>query len=526
LYLILVEKNLFIEIKRIFNAISIKSFSLYLLLNIVIIWKMRQISLLLISLLLVFAGCKETKKSSPLSSAGQTSRTTGWKSADMQVFGFSDPKYIEQQTGPGLVLVQGGTFIMGRIDEDVMRDWDNTPRRVTVASFYMDETEVTNFDYRQYLSWLLHVYPNTIQKYKDALPDTLVWRSALAYNEPWISNYLRHPSYSNYPVVGVNWIQASEYCRWRTDRVNEYILIEGGFLALDSLQQNGNVFTTEGYLKGHYSGQPGTYEDKVRWEHGLLLPNYRLPTEAEWEYAALGLIGEADGELLTQRRMYPWSGTFIREEEKNSKGMMRANYTRGRGDLMGMAGALNDGADITADVFSYAPNDYGLYCMAGNVNEWVADIYRPLSSMDVEEFQPFRGNVITQFQIIDDKVQFDEYGQPKYDTIADYRNYFDGDYQSIVDNNWLSNKPDSLKYSSVTTPLMYQQSQTAGVINSIITDRERVYKGGSWKDRAYWLNPGSRRHLAEYESRSDLGFRCAMTRLGPPIQASNTTKKK
>jgi formylglycine-generating enzyme len=491
---------------------------------------MRQISLLLILFILVLSGCKETKKSSSssslLRSGGSPSRTTGWSSDDMQVFGFTDPKYIEQQTGPGLVLVQGGTFIMGRIDEDVMRDWDNQPRRVTVASFYMDETEVTNFDYRQYLAWLGHVYPQSPQIYQNALPDTLVWRKELAYNEPWVNNYFRHPSYSNYPVVGINWIKANAYCKWRTDRVNEYILIEKGFLSLDSAQQNGSTFSTEGYLMNHYQGVPGKEKEKVRWENGLLLPNYRLPTEAEWEYAALGLIGEADGELLTQRRMYPWSGTFIREEDKASKGKMKANYTRGRGDLMGMAGALNDAADITTDVFSYAPNDYGLYCMAGNVNEWVADVYRPQTSIDVEEFQPFRGNVITEYRKDNNtkEVIFDQFGQPVVDTIADYRNYVDGDYRSVVDNNWLMNKPDSLKNLTIDTKKMYVQSTNKGVINSTITDHERVYKGGSWKDRAYWLNPGSRRHLDERESASDLGFRCAMTRLGPPVQ--NQTSKK
>jgi formylglycine-generating enzyme len=259
----------------------------------------------------------------------------------------------------------------------------------------------------------------------------------------------------------------------------------------------------------------------VRWENGLLLPNYRLPTEAEWEYAALGLIGEADGELLTQRRMYPWTGTFIREENKASKGRMKANFTRGRGDLMGMAGALNDGADITADVFFKQPNDYGLYCMAGNVNEWVEDVYRPLTSFDEEEFQPFRGNVITEYRIdsVTNKVVFNQFGQPVIDTTLDLRNYGDADYKTLTDpSKWL-NKQDSL-----STKEMYVQSSNKGVINSTITDRERVYKGGSWKDRAYWLNPGSRRHLDERKSAADLGFRCAMTRLGPPFQ--NQASKK
>ena len=72
---------------------------------------------------------------------------------------------------------------------------------------------------------------------------------------------------------------------------------------------------------------------------------------------------------------------------------MMANYVRGNGDMMGVAGALNDNADITAPVTSYWPNDFGLYCMAGNVNEWVLDVYREVSFQDVDEFRPYRGNV-------------------------------------------------------------------------------------------------------------------------------------
>jgi formylglycine-generating enzyme len=497
---------------------------------------MRQITFILILLSLVFSGCSSSKKSSKKSSSfssSDVSRTTGWKLQDMEVFGFDDPQHMKQVVGPGLRFVEGGTFTMGRIDEDVMKDWDNTPRRVTVHSFYMDETEVTNYDYRQYLSWLRHVYPEDNSKFKGALPDTLVWRRALAYNEPFVSNYLRHPAYNNYPVVGVNWRQASEYSKWRTDRVNEFLLMSNGYISLDSLQKDNKIFTTEAYLNGAYEGIQGSKEQKIKWENGLLLPNYRLPTEAEWEYAALGLIGEADGELLTQRRIYPWTGNYLRTEDKTAKGTMKANFTRGRGDLMGMAGALNDAADISADVFSYSANDYGLYCMAGNVNEWVADVYRPRSSIDVEEFQPFRGNVITEFRRdADEKIMFDQYGMPIMDTVTDYRNYSDGDYRTnlISGTDWNSSKPDP-KNNSESTASMYLQEKNTGVINSMITDRVRVYKGGSWRDRPYWLNPGSRRYLDEIERSDDLGFRCAMTHLGPPSDAinkinSNSKKKK
>ena len=103
--------------------------------------------------------------------------------------------------------------------------WNNIPRRVTVPSFYIDETEVSNLDYLEYLHWIKRVFGEDYPEvYQRALPDTLVWREQLAYNEPLVEMYLRHPSYHNYPVVGVSWVQATEYCKWRTDRVKRKII--------------------------------------------------------------------------------------------------------------------------------------------------------------------------------------------------------------------------------------------------------------------------------------------------------------
>lgn len=477
--------------------------------------KLNTLVIILLAALMSSCGIFGNKK-------GEVSRTTGWEYNSDETGNIPYEAGYEQEAGPGLVFIQGGTFTMGRVEEDVMYRWDNLPRRVTVASFYMDETEVSNQDYREYSHWLNRVYPGDRAKINAALPDTTQWRSELAYNEPYVNNYFRHPAYSDYPVVGVTWEQADAYSAWRTDRVNEQILVERGLLQHDIAQGGQNVYTTKTYLAGLYEGDQGEEQQtntdgtarRVRWEDGIMLPNYRLPTEAEWEYAAYGLIGNMDGELLTDRRLYPWNGSYLREDSKSEKGRMRANFVRGRGDMMGMAGALNDNADIASPVFSYEPNDFGLYCMAGNVNEWVSDVYRPLSFNDVEEFNPYRGNVITEYRRDQNgTLMRNEYGELIKDTIPelDFRNFEDGDTNSqiVESGNWNS-------VQNNTTDNMYIQDDRPGAFSSLITDEVRVYKGGSWKDRAYWLVPGTRRYLEQTKAENDLGFRCAMTRVGSP----------
>lgn len=556
----------------------------------------------------------------------ERSGATGWAYNDTSNGGFERPPFVEQETGPGLVLVEGGTFTMGRVEDDVNYSWDNIPRRVTVSSFYLDETEVTNFYWLEYLAWLERVYgdsyPEIVSK---ALPDTLVWREKLEYNEPFVEYYLRHPAYRDYPVVGVNWLQANDFCAWRTDRVNEIILIREGLLVHSPESQvDEDHFTTDAYYAGQYEGEkaaegvqdlrPNMEFRNVKMEDGILLPRYRLPTEAEWEYAALGLIGNSYRELITDRKTYPWNGHYVRNDDNGGKfyGQINANFVRGRGDYAGVAGALNDNAMITAPVYQYAPNDYGLYNMAGNVSEWVMDVYRPLSAQDKSEFRPFRGNVyktkvLNSEADIEDKYDYTVYdiegvkyfltayqkksagkltdtdqnlldnlftyieqaeqdlkarqeddaqqriqdgmdlivssdskiapdlrqGISKYIehtpgdlrerevTVAeniDRRNYrtadnidyTDGDYQSsIYFRNEDFQKNDHRMYDS--------QADTPWGPSTLVSNRTRVYKGGSWRDRAYWVIPGTRRFLDERQAKSTLGFRCAMTRVGSPV---------
>jgi gliding motility-associated lipoprotein GldJ len=397
----------------------------------------------------------------------------------------------------------------------------------------MDQTEVRNVDYREYLHWIKRVFIDYPEVYRNALPDTLVWRSALAYNEPYVQYYFRHPAYNEYPVVGVNWLQANDYCVWRTDRVNEMRLIEEGILDLDPNQVGRENFNTEAYLAGQYEGlvienlpslDPNQESRRVTLEDGIILPRYRLPTEAEWEYAAVALIGNTYEERIYERRMFPWDGHNVRYPEGKQQGTMLANFKRGRGDMMGTAGDLNDNGSITVPVTSFWPNDYGLYCMAGNVNEWVADVYRPLSYEDVEDFNPYRGNVFETLVRNEDGsiAQKDSLGRLKKRPIteeeaalrdnynkADYRNYRDGDLQSRIDF-----ENQEAARGAASTGEMYSKEENDWA--SLISDKVRVYKGGSWRDRVYWLNPATRRFLDEEKAKDDLGFRCAMTNVGSP----------
>lgn len=551
--------------------------------------------LVALSLTLGFTSC--SKKGN--TKGGSTA--TGWKINDKKGGFQYNTKFKQQETPPGMVSVEGGTFTMGKVEDDVMHDWNNTPNKQHVQSFFMDETEVTNVMYAEYLFWLKAVYPPTEENYKHiyngAIPDTLVWRNRLGYNETMTNNYLRHPAYADYPVVGVNWIQATEFCDWRTNRVNENILEREGYLKKDnkvSLGENVKAdsnFDTETYInspsktfggneeivlkkqmgssgrrKPAANGEGGSEAKNVYAQRssGIILPEYRLPTEAEWEYAALALVGNREYNIYKGQKKYPWKGQYTRSGKRQYRGDQLANFKQGKGDYGGIAGWSDDGADITNKVKSYAPNDFGLYDMAGNVAEWVQDVYRPMVDDEANDFNYYRGNVYMKNKIGEDgTVEIITADNIKYDTLSngkvmarnfpgqiaqvpvdenetylrqnfstsDNKNYRDGDKQSSryfdfgASEEETSNKKEDPSKRMYQAPLHKIDVDSIGSMSkkydksdkrtTLIDDNVRVYKGGSWRDRAYWLDPASRRYFPQDMATDYIGFRCAMSKVGP-----------
>lgn len=411
----------------------------------------------------------------------------------------------------GMTLVPGGAFIMGKSDDDIAALKNAPPKTVTVRSFYMDETEITNSEYRQFVQWVRdsvvrmklailaeevgetsgsggigeyafadseegemtpyeqYMYDNyysmggyegrkinkdidiiwDTRDYPDAYyaevmdtmyipieeayngqrsidikhlkfkykwmdiskaaraepgkradfiraeevaiyPDTTVWIKDFnySYNEPMHNDYFWHDAYGDYPVVGVNWNQARAFAQWRTLYHNSY--------------------------------------RKKRGKHNVNA--YRLPTEAEWEYAARGGLEGAS---------YPWGGPYT----KNDRGCFMANFKPLRGDYAA------DQALYTVEAKSYDPNDYGLYNMAGNVAEWVFSSYDP------------------------------------------------GSYEYFSSMNPSVNDEENMK---------------------------KVVRGGSWKDVAYFLQVSSRDYEYADTARSYIGFRTVQDYLGTGITLNQT----
>lgn len=386
---------------------------------------------------------------------------------DGQVHGIEPGKRSGIGRPFGMIYINPGTFHMGPNDEDVTYALTARNKSVSISGFWMDATEITNNEYRQFTNWVKDsialklmnyvkqgsdgteyidwtkqksikwgdkatlekidaiivtpdnrifgkkeldankiVYQSETFDYKSAvnnrdasiprskfiikksipvMPDSLCWIRdfAYSYNEPMAKKYNNHPAFGNYPVVGVNWKQATAFCEWRTHYLNSFL---------------------EGKKKSAET-------------------DFHLPTEAQWEYAARGGRSQAS---------YPWGGYYLR----NKKGCLLANFKPGRGNYP------EDGGFYTVRADAYWPNDFGLYNMAGNVAEWTSSLF------------------------------------------------YEGAYNFQHDMN-----PD-IRYNAKDTDKP--------------RDKRKVIRGGSWKDVGNRLQCGTRDYEYQDTSKSYIGFRCVI----------------
>ena len=402
---------------------------------------------------------------------------------DGQLHGIAPSSKYTLPKPPGMVYIPQGTFHMGPSDEDPAYAFSARNRSVSISGFWMDATEITNNEYRQFVTWVrdslvgkelgmvktdkagneyvdkaklktfwaskdvneklggtqLALAPEDrifgkmeldpakmvyqverfdlkdaakrenagkprsqfIKKYPVAVyPDTLCWIRdyAYSYNEPMTKRYFNHPAFGNYPVVGVSWKQAEAFCNWRTRILNSYL------------------------------------DSKKRAQES----DFRLPTEAQWEYAARGGRSQS---------MFPWGNYYLR----NKKGCLMANFKPGRGNYP------EDGGFYTVRADGYWPNDYGLYCMSGNVAEWTSSIY-------------YEG-----------------------------RNNFQHDMNPDVRYDAKDDDP----------PLM----------------KRKIIRGGSWKDVGYYLQTGTSTYEYQDSSKSYIGFRCVIDLPAAPAKGKGSKKK-
>ncbi|CAH0996321.1 Hercynine oxygenase [Emticicia aquatica] len=283
--------------------------------------------LLVIAPIVMMQSCGSSSKN-PLGKVFGGKKSSKGGSKDIGMDGIRDGEIMAtsrkgyKQTAPhGMVLIPSGSLMMGQADEDVMSARISMNKRVTIVPFYMDDTEVTNHEYRQFVNSMVTDSVSVLGEefiMSTLYPDTAVWSKDFTYHngDQMTEYYYSSPAFDTYPVVGISWDAAVYFCKWRTKLLN------------DNRAQK-NLFKS---------------------------PRYRLPSEAEWEWAARG--GKEGAK-------YPWGNPYV----ANGKGCFLANFKPYRGNYRA------DGYPYTAPSNAFNPNDYGLYNMAGNVAEWCQDAY-------------------------------------------------------------------------------------------------------------------------------------------------------